>query len=444
MGMAKVQGRIDYAGAAKLLLSVASRLNGDAAAFAAFHGARALSRIDRDDEAIANYRAVVSKYPASRWAAEAQFRAGWLEMNRGNFLAALPDLRKTMTQFSGSTLADRAAWYLALCHHLLGQTASALTAITTYEQVASRRSESMALRALYWRARMLLQAGQPDQAKPLFRECEARAPFSYYALLSQARLRELGEEPAEPSRPLRTSKSVIPRDPELARILELSKVGLDVEAGIELARSEARIIKRHGAASTLSFLLSTFHRLKSFHHARKLADSEVPSVLRDTRLYWQAAYPRAFPELVQAHVRKTNTPELFVYAIMRKESDYHPFALSRSDARGLLQLIPSTSARVARKLGEESFPDELFDPETNIRRGQEALAAGAYNAGERAMMRWCDRWAGRQLDEFVELVSYGQTREYVKRVLGIYARYRHLYGRPFELTLTVNTKYLSD
>jgi soluble lytic murein transglycosylase len=76
--------------------------------------------------------------------------------------------------------------------------------------------------------------------------------------------------------------------------------------------------------------------------------------------------------------------------------------------------------------------------------GQEALAAGAYNAGARAMMRWCDQWHGRPLDEFVELVTYDQAREYIKRVLGIYARYRYLYGQPLELSLAVNAQYLKD
>jgi len=142
---------------------------------------------------------------------------------------------------------------------------------------------------------------------------------------------------------------------------------------------------------------------------------------------------------------------------MRKESNYFPFAISSSDARGLLQLIPSTSDQVAKQLGLAAFPDELFDPDTNIRlgaaylggllrrfRGQEALAAGAYNAGARAMIRWCDQWGGRPLDEFVELITYDQAREYIKRVLGIYARYRHIYGKPLELPLTVDARYLKE
>jgi len=72
------------------------------------------------------------------------------------------------------------------------------------------------------------------------------------------------------------------------------------------------------------------------------------------------------------------------------------------------------------------------------------LAAGAYNAGAHAMMRWCDLWGKHPLDEFVELVTYDQAREYIKRVLGIYARYRYLYGQPLELPLAVNPDYLKD
>jgi soluble lytic murein transglycosylase-like protein len=60
------------------------------------------------------------------------------------------------------------------------------------------------------------------------------------------------------------------------------------------------------------------------------------------------------------------------------------------------------------------------------------------------MMRWCDQWGKRPLDEFVELVTYDQAREYIKRVLGIYARYRQLYGQPLQLSLTVDPHYLND
>jgi len=457
MGMAKYHARKDYAGAAELLLNVSTRLSGEKAAFAAFHGARALSRIDRDDEAIANYRSVVAKYPSASWAAEAQFRAGWLEINRGHFRDALPDLKETLLRYPHGSFADDAAWYLALAYYLLGDSVQAMRAITTYEQVARRNSDETATRAHYWRARIATLGGDRAQAAELLRDCAVRAPFNYYGLLARARLRELGETLPWPPAPSRGPSSKVLRDPVVVRALELEQAGLSQEAGIELERNEASVVKRNGKAQAVPFLLDTYPRLWAFRRAQQLAESVGEDGVSDALLYSQAAYPRAFAEAVESYGKSAGNPDLFPYAIMRKESNYYPFALSSSDARGLLQLIPSTGAEVAKKLGLGGYPDELFDPDINIRLGtaylgglyrrfqnQEALAAGAYNAGARAMMRWCDQWGNRPLDEFVELITYDQAREYIKRVLGIYARYRHLYGQPLELPLAVNPRYLKD
>lgn len=458
MGMAKYHARRDYAGAAELLLGVAPKLPAEKAAFAAFHGARALSRIDRDDEAIANYRVVVAKYPGASWAAEAQFRSGWLEINRGHFRDALPDLRQTLALYPKSAFADDAAWYLALAYYLLGDWARALKAITTYERVARRNNEDAAMRVLYWRARMLARSGQADEARELLHDCAVRAPFHYYALLARARLHEMGESIAPAPIPSQAAEPAPLRDPAVLRALELDRAGLTVEAGSEIERGEAGIVKRNGKARALPYLLAAYPRLAAFHRAYKLAEANGDAGLgADARLFWEADYPRAYADAVENYGRAAGSPDLFVYAIMRKESGYFPFAVSSSDARGLLQLIPSTGESVARKLGIVSYSDELFDPDTNIHlgatylggllrrfRGQEALAAGSYNAGARAMTRWCDQWGNRPLDEFVELITYDQAREYIKRVLGIYARYRHIYGKPFELSLTVNPQYLKD
>ena len=54
---------------------------------------------------------------------------------------------------------------------------------------------------------------------------------------------------------------------------------------------------------------------------------------------------------------------------MRKESGFDPHDVSYADARGLLQMIPPTSTQVAATIGEPFFPDQLYDPEINIRLG---------------------------------------------------------------------------
>ena len=131
-------------------------------------------------------------------------------------------------------------------------------------------------------------------------------------------------------------------------------------------------------------------------------------------------------------------------------------ATAEKNQEYLLKMLGSDEG--AKRLGETSYPDELLDPETNVRlgvtylggllrrfRGQEGLAAAAYNAGARATMRWCDLWGGRPLDEFMELCSYTQTREYMKKVLEIYARYLYLYERQDWLpSETIDAAWLDD
>jgi soluble lytic murein transglycosylase len=408
---------------------------------------------------------VVARYPTSKWAAEAQFRSGWLDVNRGRFREALPGLEATLARYPHSPFADDAAWYLALAHHLLGEPAEALRALEHYESL-SRNNNDAAMRVRYWRARFAAQAGQADEAQRSLRECVRRAPLGYYGLLAAARLREAGEKVTidwpvwSPAASADKAKSA--RDPVLERTRELLAAGLDVEAGEELGRAEASVLQHMGKSQGLAVLLEEYPRMRAFHQALHLAESHGASALAaaatgPARIFWQAAYPRAFRDMVEPLASTAGTPDLFVYAIMRKESSFLPHALSPSDARGLLQLIPATGQEVAKHLGVPLFTDELFDPEVNVRvgaaylggllkrfGGQIALAAGAYNAGSHAMMRWCDQWGSRPLDEFVELVTYDQAREYIKRVLAVYAHYRWLYGEPFELSLAVNPHYTSD
>src|SRR6185295_1580946 len=88
---------------------------------------------------------------------------------------------------------------------------------------------------------------------------------------------------------------------------------------------------------------------------------------------------------------------------------------------------------------------QLLDPMTNITLGTRYLrqlldrydgnlakALAAYNGGEDAVAKWERRVPGAATDEFVETISYRETRHYVKQVLGNYRRYRRLYGAPGE------------
>jgi soluble lytic murein transglycosylase len=471
LGMTKFQMRRDYAKAGELLLKVAPSLTGDKAASALFHGTRALSRVDRDDEAIAGYKQVVARFPQSRFAAEAQFLAGFLHYNRGHFRESLPDLQATLDRFGKSAFADDAAWCVAFAHFLLGQLPEASAGLDRYGRMplTGITADERAARIAYWRARIDAKAKRADAARTGYREVSRRWPFSFFGAAARARLAELGETVAielprqeaagAPAAGADKDKRVA-ADPAVARADELGTVGLDVEAGWELQDDEKGVLRRLGDATGMRVLLGRYPTYKAYRRLYELGEARNGGALAlaptgDARLWWEAAYPRAYHELVDRFGPPAGNPELFLYAIMRKESGFFPWDVSYADARGLLQMIPPTSAKVAAALNLEFAPDELFQPETNIRlgatfigslakkfAGQIPLVAGAFNAGPKAMAKWCDQHGAHPVDEFVELITFTQTREYAKRVVGIYARYRFLYGTsPYQLPLAVDAKY---
>jgi len=158
-------------------------------------------------------------------------------------------------------------------------------------------------------------------------------------------------------------------------------------------------------------------------------------------------YPLYYWQHIQKYADRYGLDPLVVCALMRQESMFDPRSLSGAHAYGLMQIIPSTARMIASKInafGGRSFEVErLYDPETNIAFGSWYLAdllqrlegnlvyaLISYNAGEDALQRWRTQYKKAALDEFVEMISYKETRNYVKKVIRNYGHYIWLYSRP--------------
>ena len=109
---------------------------------------------------------------------------------------------------------------------------------------------------------------------------------------------------------------------------------------------------------------------------------------------------------------------VLIYSIMHRESSFKKFALSHKGARGLMQLMPATAARLGVR--------DIFDPRQNIEGGVKymrillnmfdgdvRLALAGYNAGEGAVLKY-----GRSVP------PYRETQEYVRRISQRYALMR--------------------
>ena len=128
----------------------------------------------------------------------------------------------------------------------------------------------------------------------------------------------------------------------------------------------------------------------------------------------------------------TNVSKSFAMAISRQESAWNPQAQSSANARGLMQLLPST-AKVTADNAKLPYAGEadLFKPLNNILLGTAHLAelnakypnnriliASAYNAGAHRVEKWLARANGKlEMDEFVASIPFYETRGYVQNVL---------------------------
>lgn len=469
-GMTLFKMRRRYEDAGRILLRIYKDL-GSRAAMAMFHGARALSRADRDREAIDWYQRVAAEFPRTSWAAEAQFLAGWLAFNLADYEAAIPLLERALARYGHTRWRDPARWFLGFSHFLGGQHARALP---YFEALTGDRDRLIGGKARYWRARALQELERTAEAVDGYRALVAAYPFSWYALLAQSRLRALGIDidpfggaPREPGRvpvidPIPDVK--LDRDPLMRAADELLAAGLPVEAGVELRRGERGFLSRHPKATAMAVLMERYRRAGNYnrpwmlavvHGGRRALDAAPEG---HARTWWEHAYPLAYRPLIEQWRDLGNSPPYYLYAIMRKESGFDPHIVSYADARGLLQMIPPTTRRVVRALGLDYTEDMLYDPELNVRvgswyigrlyhkfKGQVPIAAGSYNSGPRPVMRWLRKNGHRPIDELVELVSYKQTRGYMKKVTETYARYLYLYeGEVYEQPLEVDADYVQD
>ncbi|MFT3695206.1 MAG: transglycosylase SLT domain-containing protein [Kofleriaceae bacterium] len=467
MGTTLFEMRRRYGDAGNLLLGVYKQMD---SAEAMFHGARALSRADRDDEAIKWYHAVVAAYPATAYAQEAQFLSGWLEFNRGHYKDAIKPLEDALDKYPRSKWVDDSLWFLGMSHYFLGEWDRARTRLAA---LAKMHGSLEAGKGSYWLARIDERLTHKDQAIAGYRETITKYPFSWYALLSRARLKALGiaidpfgdADPKTPHGPKlgATVDEALASDELIRRADELIAADLGVDAGQELARNEKSFLGRHDRAAAFAMLLDRYRKAGNYNRPWMLAVSYSGTALDgppldDAKRWWENAYPRAYRDLVEKYQDLGSNPDGYLYSIMRKESGFDPHDISYADAQGLLQMIPPTTARVAKTIGITYDAGQLYEPAFNVRTGswyighllakfktQIPIGAGSFNSGPKPVMKWLDTNGDREMDELVELVPYTQTREYMKKVTENYARYRYLYANEiYEQPLVVDKHYVID
>ncbi len=153
---------------------------------------------------------------------------------------------------------------------------------------------------------------------------------------------------------------------------------------------------------------------------------------------------RLFP-LRYVHEIRTVSDEMgvdryLVTALIKAESNFDVNALSRADAKGVMQLTDETAAFCARKLGMELNEGDIYSPGINIRLGvyylkrmldrfggDEGLAVAAYNAGEGRVQKWLKNPEYSTDGESLQTIPYEETKNHVKKIEAYKKIYKLLY-----------------
>ncbi len=384
-------------------------------------GLFALSRLARTDS-VAAARALEPRLPSL---AEADQQYAWgllaLEAARRHEPQALPWFEKT----GGIGLSgfQREWWARAALRG--GDWRAVLWAISSMSEEG--RSQPV---WQYWQGRALKALGQGLAANRIF------APLSrehhYYGLLAGE---ELGAVMGAQTTNIKVSGEevdAVARDAGIARALALYELELRTEAANEWIWAVRNFNDRRLLAA------AELARRRGWHD-RAINTAERTRDLHDFDLRFISPYR----ELASKEARENRLDEAWVYGLMRQESRFVNVAKSGVGAAGLMQIMPATGRWIAQRLGIRGFDARSLDePETNIKfgawylrhvqdslDGHPVLATAAYNAGPRRVQRWRDN-KPMEGAVYVESIPFGETRDYVKKVMSNAMYYALRFGQP--------------
>ena len=280
----------------------------------------------------------------------------------------------------------------------------------------------------YWLARAKIELGQTASGNDLLEQISNQR--HYYGFMAANRLNRSSNLNDASLTHLTDYQASNPR---VLRTKELFAVGDDINGRREWYASLSELSEEEKLHS-LYFLNGIGRTALTIRTANK-AGAQDHLALRFPKLYQQEFRSAALT---------TDLSLPLLYAVARQESAFNPQAVSTANARGLMQLIPSTAKLSARRMGLSSpSVTRLHEPGLNIKLGsfhlgwlverfdgQTALAVAAYNAGEKRVDRWTKNKKQLALDVWVEQIPFKETRNYVKNVLAFRQVYSELLGQP--------------
>ncbi|MBN1148071.1 MAG: tetratricopeptide repeat protein [Anaerolineales bacterium] len=398
------------------------------------------------DAALVAERAQQLEQAAELWQRLASNYPNYDQVPRGLFLAGityyrLADYQNALTSFQRfqsliTSLEDRSAAYF-----WIGKTQNAMgdaeTALATWEIAAGVDPTG------YYseRARDMIH-NRPPFASPLgydlmFVEQAERARAetwlrSTFGLAADTDL---------------SSPGLLANEPNLQRGAELWKLGL-----YDQARAEFEQLRRSVAPDAansyrlMNYLVELGVYRSAILAARQVLDLALmddATTLNAPAYFNYVRFGAYYADLTIPLANEYGFHPLFLFSLARQESLFDSYVRSSADARGLMQIIPTTGSDIAKNLDwpQGYISEDLFRPTVNLQFGVDYLdaqrktfdgnlyaALAAYNGGPGNARDWYHN-APDDPDVFLEIIRYVETRNYIRGVYEIFNIYRLIYDR---------------
>lgn len=403
----------------------------------------------KESEMLGAIEEIAKSYPQSKWCEEGLFAAGnyfWVGLDRAR---AANYYQRVLDQFPGGKNSFNAEWRIAWVAYL-NRRPDADDRLKTF--LLKYPTSANSVNALYWLGRNAEREGNPAHARSFYNKAVERFPETYFGRSATLRLAKLGpgeENPAEfldkipPAPPLRPFDEPIPTSVEdrWARAMALRMIGFDASAELELkaayfATASPRLLLEAAQAA-----FDQGHFAAGMGYARIAVPNFDARKIDDLpKSAWKALYPLPYETALRREAAKNHFDPMLAAGLIRQESTFQVDAVSKANAVGLMQVLPSTGKLLAKQLRVRYVKTKLFEPDYNIElgmvyvagllrsTGEPEYALAAFNAGEDRIAAWRAERNYEEVPELVESIPFTETRDYVQIVLRNAEVYRMIYG----------------
>ena len=428
--------------------------------------ARCYDRLEEPKKAIIWYDKLLEKFPKADKTSEIYWLRAWDLEQQGDYEEAIEFYLRQLADFSANKRGDWANFRIGLCQYKAGNVGAAYQA---FKAIRDQVNSNAYPAGLFWEAKAQDSLKDSAGSRATLIQLTTKYPLNFYGHLARQTLqaRKAWADSLEPWRRFAPStpegikawmKSEMSGyrehldnefESDYLSIGKLLQFRLDTLAVLTLRTVPAKVKNNPWFLYTNARM---FLNRQLWRESYKLGLQLSYKIPPDK---WGAApkevlrliFPRPYEGLVQKYATKRGLDPAFVYALMRQESGFDRDIKSGAGAIGLMQLMPATGKTVAKKEKWPRFdPYSLSEAEVNISLGTAYLkdlhkdydgnhywVLANYNAGPEATKRWQAQslaagGAEKPLEATIEDISYWETRDYVKKVMGNYWTYRILWN----------------